>query len=435
MRIRHDYLRELRLRFGKTQSEIANEAGVDIRTYRKYETGEIVSLDKALRASQYEFLRNLAAYYDLKGGPDELLVTQELPTVSSPPAPDILPTSSRFVPLRYVSRPAEEARARRLLERPGTPVVVHAPERFGASRFLGYLLHQEAEITNTSRLVIRINLARTATLAASQGKPLLASLADQILARAAEHPQQAAERSKVVHSLPTTERGKLCWLLEQYVLPSAPCIYLAIEHADAAVEHCAQPDFFASLRSWAAARDHALWSRLRIILTTSTDPSILEQPHHSDFFAQAHPIRLEEFNRDQLMQMGSFEGVESEAAVDRLMYWIGGNPYLARLARKAAFERALDLGDLIDDELVRRSVFSHHLLYLRHAVERRRGMIDAMARIASAGGAQIGIEDYCFLHKKGLVVEGQSGVVSLRCRLYREYFLSVYQRSDTEAAR
>lgn len=430
MRIRHDYLRELRLRFGKTQSEIASEAGVDVRTYRKYETGEIVSVIKTLRASQYEFLRNLAAYYDLKGGPDELLTPDELSAAPSPSAPASLPTSSRFVLIRYVSRPAEEARACRLLGRSGTPVVVHAPERFGASRFLGYLLHQEASDPHSSRLVIRLNLARTATLAASQGKPLLASLADQILACASEHPQQAEERSKMVHSLPTTERGKLSWLLEQYILPSIPCIYLAIEHADVAVEHCAQSDFFASLRSWAAARDHALWSRLRIILTTSTDPMMLEQSARSDFFALAPPIRLEEFTRDQLMQMGSLEGVESEAAVDRLMYWVGGNPYLARLALQAAFERELDLGNLMDDEHVRRSVFSHHLLYLRHSVERRHGMSEALARIASTGGAKVGIEDYCFLHKKGLVMEDRSGVVSLRCRLYREYFRSVYQRSD-----
>ena len=129
-----------------------------------------------------------------------------------------------------------------------------------------------------------------------------------------------------MRALPTTERGKLSWLLEQYILPSAPRIYLAIEHADAAVDHRAQPEFFAALRSWAAARDHTMWSRLRLILTTSTEPSVLEQPGYSAFFALAPPIRLEEFSHDQLTQMGSLEGVESAAAVDRLMYWIWRQP-------------------------------------------------------------------------------------------------------------
>ena len=198
MRVRHDYLRELRLRFGKTQSEIAQEAGVDVRTYRKYETGEIIHIgDKSLRASQYEFLRNLAAYYDLQGGPDEFLAPQDLPAAQGAIAPAVLPTSSRFVSIRYVSRPAEEARARRLLAQPGTPVVVHAPERFGASRFLGYLLHQSGETTDTAPLVIRINLTRIASTAASQGQTLLTAVADQILARAADNPQQAEEAVQI----------------------------------------------------------------------------------------------------------------------------------------------------------------------------------------------------------------------------------------------
>ena len=101
---------------------------------------------------------------------------------------------------------------------------------------------------------------------------------------------------------------------------------------------------------------------------------------------------------------------------------------------QAAFERALDVGNLLDDERVRRSVFSHHLLYLRHAIEGRHGTVDVIIRILATGGTQVGIEDYCFLHKKGLVVEDQAGVASLRCQLYREYFQSVYQRSGVEGA-
>ena len=425
MRLRHDYLRELRLRFSKTQHEIAEETGVDIRTYRKYETGEISSIsDKSLRASQYEFLRNLAACYDLKGGPEELLVPDDAQPEHTHHSPAGLPTSGCFTPVRYVHRPQEEARALRRLERAGFPVVVQAPERFGATRFVGYLLNHPVGLPTTP-LTIRLNLARLLSLATSSGKPLLSVLAEHILLKTCRDAGLAEERARLLRSLPTTERGKLSWLLEQYVLPSASRIYFAFEHADAVAGHPGQADFFGVLRSWSEAADTEPWGRLRLLLTISTEPSILEQGEYPSFFTVAAPIRLEEFDREQLLEMGALEGMSHPEAIDKLMMWIGGHPYLAKLAMQAACERDLDVDQLIEKEDVRRSVFAHHLTHLRRIVEGRPGLLDVVARILERSRLRVSLEDSCYLYKKGLTLEEDTGTLKLRCRLYEDYFQSL----------
>lgn len=426
MRIRHDYLRELRLRWSKTQSEIAEEAGVDIRTYRKYENGEIGSFsEKSLRASQYEFLRNLAAYYDLKGGPEELLEVeaQRLPIA---PIAVALPTSGRFIPIRYVHRPREEARALKRLEQPGRPVVIQSPERFGATRFLGYLLAQAQPIVNGRLLTIRLNLARLLGMVATTGKSLLLLLGEQILEKACGDAALAAQRRQQFLSLPTTERGKLAWLIEQHVLPEAERVYLALEHAEVMAGQIGQAELFAAFRSWAEAADSTPWNRLRLLLTISTEPTLLEHGEHSSFFTVAAPIRLEEFNREQLTEMNALEGKATPSAIEKLIAWIGGNPYLARLAMQAACERELDLAQIFDERDVRQSVFAHYLMSLRSAVESQSGMMEVLSEILQEGGSQPSLAAYCFLYKKGLVIEGQDGKVQLRCRLYLEYFRSIY---------
>lgn len=426
MRIRSEYLRELRLRFGKTQQQIAEEAGVDIRTYRKYETGEVGnSTEKSLKASQYEFLRNIAAVYDLDGGPDELLHGEE---PASGPRPGELPTTSLFSPIRYVHRPKEEAQAMRRMERAGTPVLIQAPERFGATRFVGYLISQSSADLQSS-FSIRCNLGRLLRAAATAGRPLLIALAEHILQRTFRDGDALEQRLRALRALPATDRGRLSWVLEQHVLPRHQRTLVTLEHADVELHPLQREDLFGLLRSWMSVSARPPWDRLRVLLSIATEPMFLTAGEHSSFLSDAAPIRLSEFTAEQVRELAQVEGVARPHCVDRLRHWIGGHPFLLRLALQAARERDADLDQVLDDAEARHGIYQHHLMQLRRSLEERPGMLAHVCELARQGTPRLSLPDFCFLHSKGLVVEASPGRVSLRCRLYSEYFA---QLSETE---
>lgn len=431
MRIRSEYLRELRLRFGKTQQQIAEEAGVDIRTYRKYETGEVGnSAEKSLKASQYEFLRNVAAVYDLEGGPEELLQSEER---TPPPRLGELPTTTLFSPIRYVHRPMEETQALRRMERAGTPVLIQAPERFGATRFVGYLLSQASADLGLA-LSIRCNLGRLARAAATSGRPLLAALSEHILQRTYRDPEALELRLRALRALPATDRGRLSWVLEQHVLPRSQRIVLSLEHADVELHSQQRDELFGLLRSWMSVSALAPWDRLRLILSIATEPMFLAPGELASFLGDAAPLRLSEFSVEQVQELARVEGVAHSPSLDRLHDWIGGHPFLWRLALQAALERDGDLNQLLDDPVARQAIFQHHLLQLRRSLEDRPGMLAVVCELAQKGTGHLPLADYCFLHSKGLAIEPSPGRVSLRCRLYAEYFaqLSTAECGDPE---
>src|SRR5580658_4477235 len=58
MRIRHDHLKRLRVQAGWTQEEVGARCKIDVRTYRKYERGEVnkglSGLEEFNRSDQYD---------------------------------------------------------------------------------------------------------------------------------------------------------------------------------------------------------------------------------------------------------------------------------------------------------------------------------------------------------------------------------------------
>jgi transcriptional regulator with XRE-family HTH domain len=433
MRIKHEYLRSLRLGRGWTQHEVAQELEVDIRTYRKYETGEINgTTGEPLRASQFELLRGLAAIYCLDG-PEELLLSDAAPatpivpaspTPISPPTAGPMhqaaPTTGLYNPIGYVHRSSEETRALRRLRRAGAPVVLQAPERFGATMLLSYLLHAAVVEESSSSRTLRINMSRLVPYAGTAGKPLLLAFGEQLLRGICRQRDDFAERARSLWELAGTEKGKLSWLMEQHVLPAADRILLAIEHADVLRGSPGCDQFFALLRSWAEAGSRAPWDRLRLLVTISVDPSMLERFEHSSFFALAPPIQLDEFDNGQLAEMGRLSGVTDRSSLEQLAHWIGGIPFLARVAFQEANERDLPLARLVETPEAALALFAQPLRYIRRALQDRKELLPPLSELLAGKSPELRLEDFCFLFRKGVLVERRPGVYNIRCRLYEE---------------
>ncbi len=191
-----------------------------------------------------------------------------------------------------------------------------------------------------------------------------------------------------------------------------------------------QDDFFSLLRGWAESGIEEPWARLRLLLTVSTEPTLLENIDHSSFFNLATPIRLSDLDREQLMQMAEIYGQRpSRGVMDQLVALTGGHPYLTRLLLSEVFEQDLSLEQAFADRDLVSGVFAQHLIHLRRWLEQHTQLYDTVCALVADPGFRMGFEDYCGLYSKGLVIETEPGHCRLRCKLYEDYFGTLCRRS------
>ena len=118
MRIKQEQLKRLRVQAGWTQEEIAAKCRIDVRTYRKYERGEVnrglTGLSDFNRSDQYDVLARIAAALELAGPED--LIEKRGAAEDTPPGP-----GSPYHPSWYVHREPEERKALNRLRSAGAP--------------------------------------------------------------------------------------------------------------------------------------------------------------------------------------------------------------------------------------------------------------------------------------------------------------------------
>jgi transcriptional regulator with XRE-family HTH domain len=433
MRIRHEQLKRLRVQAGWTQEEVAARCKIDVRTYRKYERGEVnknLSAQEAInRSDQYDVLDRIAACLGLTG-PDELIEQQA-------PAPDaeIAPgPGSPYHPAWYVPREAEEKKARARLRAPGAPVVLQGPWLHGKATLLSYLLQQlrgqgQGDAPGDPVRVVHVNLFDLDDTSFTNLDSLLRTLGGRVLQALAV--PQSDEALAETWKIPVSEKQKLSTLLKRHALqgqgPARSRLVLALERADR-LQNCPfMHDLFALLRGWSEAGMEEPWSRLRILVTVATEPTLLEDTDHSSFFAMANPIRLEDMDRAQIEKLAALHHVKAPAAVmDRLIELCGGHPYLCRSALYEAMVSEVSLGEVLSGIDWTGGVFAQHLSHLRNWL-RQTGLLPAVGSVLDEEGRTLPFLDYCKLYSKGLVVEKARGAYRMRCKLYEDYFRALWQ--------
>ncbi len=429
MRVKHELLRSLRLGRGLTQQEVAHEIEIDIRTYRKYESGAVNSGPAdPVRASQYETLRGLAALFGLNS-PDDLvdLAAAEPPLTpvtgagAAPSRPPPPPPGAPFHRAFYVHREKEEKKALTRLRSAGAPVVLQGPERYGCTTLLSYLLDHVSRGEEPQGPILRINLHKLDESSFASLDSLLYSLCQRLLALL-DLPggEQLAQQ---IWSRPGSAKSKLSWALEQHILGSYQRVLLALEHVDRLLDSPFQNDFFSLLRGWVEGFTQEPWSQLRLLVTVSTEPTLLESIDHSAFFALASPIRIDELSAAQVAQLAALYGqTPTEQTVDRLRARLGGHPYLLRLALAEAYEQGLELAALVDHLGSGTGVFTSHLLQLRKALQVQPALLKALGSVLVDPQSPLNFREYCALYSKGLLLEEEPGSYRVRCKLYEDYF-------------
>ncbi len=185
-------------------------------------------------------------------------------------------------------------------------------------------------------------------------------------------------------------------------------------------------DFFAMLRFWHNRRaSHEAWRKCHLVIAHSTDPALWISDLNQSPFNVGLPMTLDDFDEEQTAELNVLYGTPLRHAEDinRLTEWVGGHPYLVRLALYLLATEPSSLTELEHTAMHQDGPFASHLYaYLRSLIENADLKI-AMQQILVNGTCDNEI-DFQRLWSTGLIRGVTRQAASVRCRLYHDYFRS-----------
>lgn len=326
----------------------------------------------------------------------------------------------------YVSRPDEEGMACAFLKSEGRPLVLWGPTLCGKTSLRKHVIarcmSEDARDGRQSRAV-EINFGSFPSSSLDSLELLLTEMAERLAAGLL--PESAAQLLSEhwdTKLTPVARMGRLLWQLLRLTLQAGARFFLSIEKADRLIDREYQDDFFVMLRAWSQQSADFPWSGLRLILVMSTHPMLIDQsPYQSPFSNVADPVRVEELERAQVIELvrDKYALGWSSSDIEALMTWVGGHPYMLRqiLFHAAhfgltSFAQARGHADIID----RLNYFLHgqfrrlasqlmEVIFIRSSDARHQ--IDAAAR-----------ERLC---EGGIWKEDESGNLKLRYQIYEDF--------------
>jgi hypothetical protein len=213
---------------------------------------------------------------------------------------------------------------------------------------------------------------------------------------------------------------------EQYLLPQCTnSLILCLDDIDLLFPHPeVYEDFFGLLRSWyEKARSRRIWQRLRLILVHATDVYIRLNIHQSPFNVGV-PISLTDFTVEQATNFANTFGViERIDDIFPLLQWVGGHPYLLKLA----FTKLMDfpefsLEDLLSDIAAESGLYSSHLREYLLLISQEPDLASALKQVVEAK-EPIKLESVLAYKLQSMGLITLSGNEAMpRCKLYRNYF-------------
>jgi AAA-like domain len=132
-------------------------------------------------------------------------------------------------------------------------------------------------------------------------------------------------------------------------------------------------EFLGMLRTWHEdAKTKPLWGFVRfMVLYTEiyTQLDINQSP-----FNAGVEFCLQDFDRPQVLQLAQAYGLDwadeaTDESVDRLMDWVGGQPYLVTQALKSIAQSSCTLAQLLDSSTAPNSIYRSHLERQWHLVQ------------------------------------------------------------------
>jgi hypothetical protein len=325
----------------------------------------------------------------------------------------------------YQPRRSDE-RAMTQLESSNPTVVVKGSRQSGKSSLLARLANTASEQKQRSCYLNLQDLDSQSVRTTARLFPSLMRMMARELGLEEGLTPKADGRSKKRSSDP---RQDLTDALEDVVLKADPTSFLLVfDEVDRVFDHkdCRE-ELFSMIRSWHERRQRAAasspWKRLRIAIAHATDPGLWIDDLTQSPFNVGLQLDLEDFEDRQVGELNKKHGapLSGTAEVSRLMDLVGGRPYLVRVALYTLAVESWSLDRLDEVALDAGSPFSHHLDDYLAAVQKQAAMAKELRSILDRGVCS-NEQNFQKLWSAGLINGKSPRSVTMRCRLYRDFF-------------
>ncbi len=210
------------------------------------------------------------------------------------------------------------------------------------------------------------------------------------------------------------------YLLKELNQPLA----LAMDEVENLFDTDFRSDFFSMLRSWYNARANVatpVWKQLDLVLVTSTEPYQLIENLNQSPFNVGEIINLEDFTESQVADLNERHGSPlSSDEEQRLMWLLGGHPYLTRRALYLVATNRIGVASLFAKAMDDQGPFGDHLRYHLFRIHEKENLIDGMCEVLQRNTCDN--EDIFFRLRGAGLAKRTDQQVEPRCQLYADFF-------------
>jgi diguanylate cyclase (GGDEF)-like protein len=328
---------------------------------------------------------------------------------------DPLPFDSQF----YIERPPIESDAYTELVKPGSLIRIKAPRHMGKSSLMLQLIHQ-AQIHEYSVVTIDFKLIDRETFFSLNNflRWFCINVARQLsLISYLDDYWDEEIGCKVSASI--YFEG---YLLEQIKSP----LVLILNEVDYIFQYqqIAQ-DFLLLLRNWhEQAKQTPIWENLRLVLLHSTEVYIPLNINQSPFNVGLS-LKLPEFTVEQVTKLAKQYELDwcDSQAVENLMYWVGGQPYLIHQALYYLHQQKVSLPELLDNCVSNNGIYSRYLINILNILQKDAELSEAYSQILNFTDSSINLSTSLVykLDSLGLIKLSGDNYEPF-CEMYRLFF-------------
>ena len=211
--------------------------------------------------------------------------------------------------------------------------------------------------------------------------------------------------------------------VSEYLIPKIDKpIIVALDELERTLESPFRTDFFGMLRGWYTRRVHNKnFTKLRLFLSSSTDPYLLIKDPNQSPFNVARRIILDDFTLEQVSELNERHGVPlGPKEVSHLTNLLGGHPYLTRLAFYLLQIDTIDFNTLLNQATEDHGPFGDHLSYYYLRLLQKPDLKQVLLDIYHNQTCEK-TQPFYQLQEAGLIKQKGQKVV-LRNELYHRYF-------------
>lgn len=207
-------------------------------------------------------------------------------------------------------------------------------------------------------------------------------------------------------------------------------IFLSFDNFHKIFEYSNFNEFASMLRCWhdnKAKNDHK-WINLVLILIYSTSNYPKLNINSSPLFNLGEGWNLGDFSYQEIQELSDKHQLDwGVKQLEKLMSFIGGHPYLVRLTLYHVAIEGKSLDNILAKATTNESIYKDYLMQLYNIVNDAK-LTDDLRKIVNS-------QDYVkldspmsnfHLQNAGLIIQNNNKVKP-RCRLYRDYFVSILQ--------